>query len=50
MYYFTAEIIGALLASLFVKYAIGSEAFLGANAPNYAFSLPLRYHICVPAG
>ncbi|HSD05236.1 MAG TPA: aquaporin [Nitrosopumilaceae archaeon] len=37
--YFTAEIIGALLASLFVKYAIGTEANLGANAPNYQFSI-----------
>ena len=37
LYYLTAEIIGALLASLFVKYVIGTEAYLGANAPNYAF-------------
>jgi aquaporin Z len=41
LYYLTAEIIGALLASLFVKSAIGSEAYLGANAPNYAYPLPL---------
>ncbi len=40
-YYFSAEIIGALLASLFVKFAIGSEANLGANAPNYAFPIPV---------
>ena len=45
LYYLTAEIIGALLASLFVKYAIGIEAFLGANSPNYAFSLPLIFGI-----
>jgi aquaporin Z len=32
-YYFTAEIIGALLGSLFVKYVIGNETHLGANAP-----------------
>jgi aquaporin Z len=38
--YLTAEIIGALLASLFVKYIIGTQANLGANAPNYA-SYPL---------
>ena len=38
-YYFSAEIIGALLASLFVKFVIGSEANLGANAPNYAFPI-----------
>jgi aquaporin Z len=45
LYYLTAEIIGALLASLFVKYAIGTEAYLGANAPNYAFPLPLIFGI-----
>ena len=38
-WYFGAEIIGALLASVFVKYVIGTEANLGANAPNYDFSL-----------
>jgi aquaporin Z len=37
LYYLAAEIIGALLGSLFVKYTIGNEANLGANAPNYAF-------------
>jgi aquaporin Z len=36
-YYFAAEIIGALLGSLFVKYAIGFNAKLGANTPNYSF-------------
>ena len=45
LYYLTAEIIGALLASLFVKYAIGTEAFLGANSPNYEFPLPLIFGI-----
>ena len=45
LYYLTAEIIGALLASLFVKYAIGTEAFLGANAPNYAYPLPFIFGI-----
>jgi aquaporin Z len=45
LYYLIAEITGALLASLFVKYAIGSEAFLGANAPNYAFPLPLIFGV-----
>ena len=39
--YVTAEIIGAFLGSLFVKYIIGSEAFLGANFPNYAYPLSL---------
>jgi aquaporin Z len=45
LYYLTAEIIGALLASLFVKYAIGSEAYLGASAPNYVYPLPLIFSI-----
>jgi aquaporin Z len=39
LYYLTAEIIGALLASVFVKYAIGTEAYLGANSPNYTKGL-----------
>ncbi|HLN35634.1 MAG TPA: aquaporin [Nitrososphaeraceae archaeon] len=43
VYYFVAEIIGALLASLFVKYFIGYEANLGANAPNYSYPLPLIF-------
>src|SRR5918994_7464370 len=45
LYYLGAEIIGALLASLFVKYAIGNEAFLGANSPNYSFPLPFIFSI-----
>jgi aquaporin Z len=45
LYYLTAEIVGALLASLFVKYVIGTEAYLGANAPNYAYPLPLIFCI-----
>ena len=45
LYYLIAEIIGALLASLFVKYVIGTEGHLGANAPNYAFPLPLIFGI-----
>ena len=48
-WYFGAEIIGALLASLFVKYAIGTEANLGANAPNYNFSLSFIFGIEVLA-
>ena len=39
-YYFSAEIIGALLASLSVKFVIGNQANLKANAPNYAFPIP----------
>jgi aquaporin Z len=45
LYYLTAEITGAFLAGLFVKYVIGSEAFLGANVPNYAYPLPLMFGI-----
>jgi aquaporin Z len=43
---FFAEIIGALLASLFVKYFIGYEANLGINVPNYSYyPLPLIFGI-----
>ena len=47
--YLGAEIIGALLASLFVKYFIGTEANLGANAPNYSFPLSAVFGIEVLA-
>jgi len=47
--YFGAEIIGALLASLFVLLFIGSEADLGANTPNYSFPLPVIFGIEVLA-
>ena len=43
--YITAEIAGALLGSIFVKYMIGSEAFLGASSPNYAYPLPLIFGV-----
>jgi aquaporin Z len=49
VYYFTAEILGAFLGSLFVKYIIGNEANLGANSPNYAFPLPTIFGIEVLA-
>ena len=39
-YYFTAEILGALLGSLFVKFVLGNQANVGANVPNYAFPIP----------
>jgi aquaporin Z len=39
--YFIAEILGAILASLFVKYFIGFEANLGANTPNYNYPLSM---------
>lgn len=43
--YIGAEIIGALLASLFVKLVIGTESNLGANVPDYIFPLPLIFGI-----
>ena len=48
-YYFAAEIIGALLGSLFVMSFIGSSADLGANAPNLDFSLFLIFPVEVLA-
>jgi len=47
--YFGDEIIGALLTSVIVKYAIGTEVNLGANAPNYNFSLPFIFGVEVSA-
>ncbi|HEX2409044.1 MAG TPA: aquaporin, partial [Nitrososphaeraceae archaeon] len=35
MVYLLAEIIGGILASIFIYFFIGQEANLGANAPNY---------------
>ena len=49
LYYFTAEILGALLGSLFVMAVIGREADLGANSPNYVFPLPTIFGIEVLA-
>ena len=49
VWYFGAEIIGALLASVFVKYVIGTEANLGATVPNYVFSIPFIFGIEVLA-
>ena len=43
--YFAAEIIGAFLGSIFVKYFIGTEANLGANAPDYHFPMPLIFGV-----
>ncbi|MGC1133950.1 MAG: aquaporin [Nitrososphaeraceae archaeon] len=45
VYYFAAEILGALLGSLFVMAVIGREADLGANSPNYVFPLPTIFGI-----
>jgi aquaporin Z len=47
--YFAAEITGALLASLFVMSLIGTEASLGANAPDYSYPLSLIFGIEVLA-
>ncbi len=49
IWYFAAEIIGAILGSLFVMTVIGKEADLGANAPNYDFSLLLIFPVEVLA-
>jgi aquaporin Z len=43
VWYFAAEIIGAILGSLFVMTFIGEEANLGANAPDYDYSLFLIF-------
>jgi glycerol uptake facilitator-like aquaporin len=47
--YLGAQMIGALLASVFVKYVIGTDANLGANAPNYDFPPPVIFGIEVLA-
>jgi glycerol uptake facilitator-like aquaporin len=39
VYYFAAQILGALLASLFIKYFIGIEANLGANSFNHSYPI-----------
>jgi aquaporin Z len=47
VYYLCAEITGALLGSLFVKYALNAN--LGANAPNNSFPIPIVFGIEVLA-
>jgi aquaporin Z len=47
--YFAAEIIGAILGSLFVLMFIGNEADLGANAPNYDYPVFLIFPVEVLA-
>ena len=49
MYYFAAEIIGAVLGSLFVLSIIGDKVDLGANAPNFDFSVLLIFPVEVLA-
>jgi aquaporin Z len=47
--YLTAQITGALIASVFVMYVIGTEASLGTNASDYSYPLPLVFGIEVLA-
>ena len=47
--YLLAEIVGSLLACLFVSVVIGNEANLGANSPNYSYPLPLIFGVEVLA-
>ena len=49
IWYFAAEIIGALLGSLFVMMFIGADASLGANAPDNSFSMFLIFPVEVLA-
>ncbi len=49
VYYFVAEIIGALLGSFFVLSFIGYKADLGVNIPNYDFSIFLIFPVEVLA-
>ena len=48
-WYFAAEIIGAIFGSLFVMTFIGKEANLGANAPNFDYSIFLIFPVEVLA-
>jgi glycerol uptake facilitator-like aquaporin len=49
VYYLAAEITGALLGSLFVKFVIGNNANLGANSPNYRYPVPIIFGVEVLA-
>ena len=48
-YYLAAQLAGAFAASAFVMAAIGTDASLGANSPNYSFPLTLIFGIEVLA-
>jgi aquaporin Z len=48
-YYFAAETIGAILASIFVKHFIGNEAHLGANSFNHSYPISVVFGIEVLA-
>lgn len=43
--YFLAEITGAILGSIFVKYMIGTQSHIGANAPDYHYPIPLIFGV-----
>ena len=49
MIYFVAEIIGAFLGSIFVKYTIGDYAKLGTNFPNYEYDIAFFYGVEIVA-
>ena len=49
VWYFAAEIIGAILGSLFVMNFIGMEANLGVNVPNFDYSFFLIFPVEVLA-
>jgi aquaporin Z len=49
LYYFGAEIVGALIASIFVMYVIGNYVNLGANAPNYDFPVLVIFGVEIAA-
>ena len=49
VWYFAAEIIGAVLGSLFVMTFIGKDANLGSNVPNYDYSVFLIFPVEVLA-
>ena len=47
--YFAAQIIGAFLGSIFVKYTIGEYAKLGTNFPNYTYDTTFFYGVEIAA-
>ena len=49
--YFTAQVIGAFLGTIFVKFVFGDYALLGTNAPNLEFTMPeiIGYEILATA-
>ena len=49
IYYFAAEIIGAILGSLFILTFIGEKANLGTNAPSLDFSIFIIFPVEVLA-